>query len=553
MENIDQIKHQKVNWSSKVSKNKIRDAKTDWSAEIQPLYTPDDLASTDYLRDIGLPGEFPFLRGIYPLMYRGRPWGIRQYSGFGTPEDTNKRWKAFIQSGQTGGVSLANDLPTQLGYDSDDPLVIDEVGRVGCAIDTLKDLEILFEGIPLHKTACTFNQSAQAPFFLAGLVAVAEKQGVDRSYLSGTMSNAMLLEYACRGNWIYPPKPSMRMAIDVAEYCIQNLPRFYPFNLFGCNLRSAGADMAQEIGYNFAIALSYIDEALERGLDIDDVAKKMTFFFSSGVRILEEASKLRAARRVWARLMRDRYAAKEDASQMMRMTVYPFPSEFSSVEPELNLVRAACGVTAAGLAGAQVIWVPAIDETFAIPSEKTARWALRTGQIIAEESDIGKTIDPLGGSYFVETLTNEYEKRIVEAVDEIESVGGAIKALETGYMQRKLANNAYLLQKEIEDGTRIIVGFNKYRIPDIREEPIAIHRSDPNTAKNQIDKLKQVKSERDNLKLRAALEHLRETAEGKENLVPAVLDAVNAYATIGEITSVLKSVWGEFKEPVGII
>lgn len=310
--------------------------------------------------------------------------------------------------------------------------------------------------------------------------------------------------------------------------------------------------MAQEIGYTFAVALSYIEEALKRKLDIDEIAPKISFFFTSGVRIFEEASKLRAARRVWAKLIRDRYEAKKDVSKMMRMTVYPFASEFSPVEPELNLVRAASGVIAAALGGAQVIWSPAIDETFAIPSEKTARWALRTNQIIAEETDVGKTVDPLGGSYFTETLTNGYEVSIIEAIEEIDKAGGATKAIEVGYMQKKLSNNAYQFHKKLEEGTKIIVGFNKYRLQDIEEEPIAIHRADPKSVELQIKRLTQVKAERDNFKVKTALEHLKEVAEGEENLIPAVLEAVKVYATVGEITSVLKSVWGVFDEPVRV-
>lgn len=552
MDQIKKIKEEVLKWESKQKIRSLPMVESELGRPFKVLYTPVDVAEIDYNEEIGFPGEFPFVRGIYPLMYRDRLWATRQYSGFGNAEDTNRRWKTLMSSGQMGGVSLANDLPTQLGYDSDDPLVIDEVGRVGCAVDTLKDLEILFDGIPLDKTPCTFNQSAQAPFFLAGLIAVAEKQGLDRSKLTGTMSNCMLLEYACRGNWIYPPGPSMRIGIDIAEYCIRNMPRYYPFNFFGCNLRSAGANMAQEIGYTFAVALSYIEEALKRKLNIDEIAPKISFFFTSGVRIFEEASKLRAARRVWAKLIRDRYEAKKDVSKMMRMTVYPFPSEFSPIEPELNLVRAASGVIAAALGGAQVIWSPAIDETFAIPSEKTARWALRTNQIIAEETDVGKTVDPLGGSYFMETLTNGYEVSIIEAIEEIDKAGGAIKAIEVGYMQKKLSNNAYQFHKKLEEGTKVIVGFNKYRLQDIEEEPIATHRADPKSVELQIKRLTQVKAERDNFKVKTALEHLKEVAEGEENLIPAVLEAVKVYATVGEITSVLKSIWGVFDEPVKV-
>jgi methylmalonyl-CoA mutase N-terminal domain/subunit len=552
MDQIQEIKEEAAKWQKKNNIESLPTVESELGHPIKILYTPTDVTGIGYLKEIGFPGEFPFVRGVYPLMYRGRPWGIRQYSGFGTAEDTNRRWKELISSGQTGGVSLANDLPTQLGYDSDDPLVVDEVGRVGCAIDTLKDLEILFDGIPLDKTPCTFNQSAQAPFFLAGLIAVAEKQHIDQSKLSGTMSNCMLLEYACRGNWIYPAGPSMRLGIDVAEYCIRKMPRYYPFNFFGCNLRSAGATMAQEIGYTFSMAFSYIEEALNRKLNVDEVAPNLTFFFSSGVKIFEEVAKLRAARKVWAKLMRDRYNARKNLSKMMRMTVYAFPSDFSPIEPELNLVRATCGVIAAALGGAQVIWSPAIDETFAIPNEKTARWALRTGQIISEETDVGRTVDPLGGSYFIETLTNEYELQITEAIKEIDRVGGAIKAIETGYIQRNLTNNAYQLRKKIEDGTKVIVGFNKYRLQDIKEEPIAMHRANPKSVELQIKRLKQIKAERDNFKVKAAFDRLKEVAEGKENIIPAFLEAVKAYATIGEITSVLKSVWGVFNEPVNV-
>lgn len=550
MENKDRVREEEEIWLGKAKVNEVGEATAQIGSVIKPLYTPLDLESQDFIQDIGFPGQFPFTRGIYPLMYRGRPWDVRQYSGFGTAEDTNQRWKALLASGEKS-VSLANDLPTQLGYDSDDISIEDEVGRMGCAVDTLRDLEILLDGIPLDKIPVTFNQSSEGPFFLAGLIAVAEKQGVDQSQLMGTISNSTLMEYACRGNWIYAPEPSMRISSDIAEYCCRHLPRYYPYNLYGTNLRGAGAELDQEIGYTFAIALTHIDDLLARGLSIDDVAPKMTFFFSSGVRIFEQAAKLRAARRLWAKIIKERYDPSNDASMRMRMTVLaPNPVEYALIEPELNLVRSAFGLLAGALGGAQSMWSPSIDEGYAIPTEKTAHWAIRANQITFEETDAAKTVDPLAGSYFVESLTNEYERRITERLEEIELQGGALKSLEMGYMQRKLTENAVRYQRDLESGKKVIVGTNKYRLAELEEEPLVIHKTDPDGVRLQVERLRQVKSERDEARVRLALEHLSKVAEGSENIMQPMLEAVKAYATIGEITATLKDVFGVYREPV---
>jgi len=551
MENDSKILvEEKDNWAKKSNVAKAKKFQTSFGNDLDVLYTPADILEIDYSKDLGFPGQFPFTRGVYPLMYRQRPWDIRQYAGFGSPEDTNHRWKKLLSHGQRS-LSLACDLSTQLGYDSDDPEIEDEVGRVGCAIDSLRDMEILFEGLPMNRLPTSFNMNSQAALILAMYIATAEKYGVKPSELSGTMANDILTEYVTRGTWIFPPKPSLRLATDVAEYCTKYMPRFYPFNLRGVLFCEAGGEISQEVGYLFSNACTHVEDLVSRGLEIDEFASKISFFFIVGTRIFEHVAKIRAARRLWARIIKERFGAKEEASMRMRCTVMHQASEFAAIEPELNLVRGAYGALAGALAGCQAMWLPAIDEHFAIPTEKTSRLAIMTQQVLIEETDALGTVDPLGGSYFIERLTSEIEKKIQERMKEVEKFGGSMEAIENGTLQKILADRAYRIQKEIEAGKRTVVGVNKYRVEE-RVKDMHFHEANPTALHIQIKRIKEVRAERDSASVSKSLEKLRKAAMGQENLMPYLIDATKAYATIGEVNQVLKEVFGEFREPVNI-
>jgi methylmalonyl-CoA mutase N-terminal domain/subunit len=523
---------------------------------IKDCYTPEDIEGLDYTNDIGLPGEYPFTRGIYPKMYRGRLWSMRQYSGFGTPEETNARWKALLASGQHG-VSAATDLATQLGFDSDDPVVEDEVGRVGLAIDTLKDMEILFQDIPLDRTPVSINNAVSSTIVLLAMyIATAEKQGVPLSSLSGTTNNDILSEYVGRGLWVFPPKPSLRLMGDIVTFCIENMPKFYPLHIRGVLYNEAGATAAQEVGFAFADTISYFEELLGRGLNIDQIAPRVSFFFKSTHRLFHEAAKFRAARRLWARIMREWFGAKNKDSLSLRINTVVGGRQFASQEIELNLVRGAYGALGAVLGGVQGMMVTGIDEAYAIPTEKTACQGLRVQQILAEETDVVETADPLAGSYFIETLTSEMEQKMIESMKEIEEQGGAVKAVEKGFTQKRVTERGYRLYREIEAGKRVIVGVNKYcsqaEVAEDVEEALSLHKANPDSVRHQIQRLKQVKAERDNQEVQRQLERLRQAALGTENLMPYVIDAVKAYASLGEIMGLFKEIFGIFQEPVFI-
>ena len=523
--------------------------------EIEPLYTPEDIEGLDYARDLGLPGEYPFTRGIYPKMYRGRLWSMRQYSGFGTAEETNARWKALLASGQHG-VSMATDLATQLGFASDDPLVEDEVGRVGLAIDTLRDMEILFQGIPLDRTPVSVNNAVSSTIVLMAMyIATAEKQGVPLASLTGTTNNDILSEYVGRGLWVFPPKPSLRLMGDIVSYCIEHLPKFYPLHIRGVLYNESGATAAQEIGFAFADTIAYFEELLSRGLDIDQVGSRVSFFFKSTHRFFHEAAKFRAARRLWAKILQEWFGAKNKESLCLRINTVVGGRQFAAREIELNLVRGAYGALGAVLGGVQGMMVTGIDEAYAIPTEKTACQGLQVQQVLAEETDVIETADPLAGSYFVEALTNRMEQEIVKAMKEIEEQGGAVKAIEKGYTQKLVTDRGYCLYREIEAGQRVIVGVNKYLSETegaMEEEALSLHKANPASVRHQIRRLKQVKAERDNQEVQRQLERLRQAALGKENLMPYVIDAVKTYASIGEIMGLLKEIFGVFQEPVFI-
>lgn len=548
MEDLEKVATAKERWFKEKKLQELPPAYAESGQPLSPVYAPDDLPNFDYLRDLGFPGEFPFTRGVYPGMYRKQPWQMRLYAGFGTAEDTNRRWKFLLKSGNMG-VACAFDLPTQIGLDSDDPLAMDEVGRVGVAIDTLKDMEILYDGLPLDQITSSFNINTPAAVILAMYLALAEKQGVPLAKLSGTLSNDMLCEYISRGTWVFPPGPALKMSTDIVEFCTHHLPRFYPYNIRGIIIREAGASMVQEGAYALANAFAYIEEALKRNLKIDDFAPRLSFFFATGLQIFEEAARYRALRRLWAKTMKERFGAKNPQSMILRFTGTVGGSTYRAREPENNLVRGAYGLLANILGGAQGMLQPAMDEAFAIPTEYTARLALRTQQILAYETGITKVADPLGGSYFVEAMTNNLEVQIVQEIEKVASLGGAVRAIELGYPQRVIAEEAYRVAKEEESGQRIVVGVNKFQTEE-QERPLIIHQADEQAALRQIERTREVKKMRDGGAVKKALDELCRAAEKNVNLMPYFMEAVKSYATVGEITAALKKVFGEYCEPV---
>ncbi|GIW20403.1 MAG: methylmalonyl-CoA mutase [Chloroflexota bacterium] len=516
--------------------------------EIADLYTPADIADLDEDRDLGRPGEFPFTRGVQPTMYRSRLWTMRQYAGFATAEETNRRFRYLLEHGQTG-LSVAFDLPTQMGYDSDDPQAEGEVGRVGVPIDSLADMEVLFAGIPLGEVSTSMTINATAPILLALYVAVAEGQGVARERIAGTVQNDILKEYIARGTYIYPPRPSMRLVTDVFEFCARELPRFNTISISGYHMREAGATAAQELAFTLANGIAYVEAALARGLDVDDFAGRLSFFFAAWSELLEEVAKFRAARRMWARIMRDRFGASNMRSMMCRFHVQTAGSSLTAQSIDNNVVRTTIQALAAVLGGAQSLHTNARDEALALPTEASARLALRTQQIIAYETGVADTPDPLAGSYYVESLTNALERAALAYLDEIEALGGTLAAIEAGFQQRQIAEAAYRVQREIERGERIVVGVNRFVDPE-DEAPPPIQRIDPEAERRQVERVRRVRAERDPAAWEQALRRLEDCARGEENLVPAILEAVRAYATVGEISDRLRRVWGEHRELV---
>jgi len=544
---LEQVAQAKKKWVEARKISEIEPVESHDAVEHKVLYTPDDLKDLDYMRDVGLPGEYPFTRGVYPGMYRKAKWGLRQYSGFGTPEDTNKRWKFLIESGQIA-TNLAFDLPTHMGLDSDDPLVEDEVGRVGVSIDSLRDIEILWDGLPMNMIPASYNTVGAAPVILAMLIANAENQGLTAGDLIGVFTNDILAVFVARGTWIFPPKPSMRLVTDMIEYCCRNMPRFYPVNIQGVFFRGYGATKAQEMGYTIADAVEYIDWTLERGLSIDDIATRLSFFIGCGMEIFEEAAKFRATRRIWARMMKEKYGAKEKNSMRFRTTSATGGELFTAAEPLNNLMRSALGLLGAVLGGVQATFVAGYDEAYAIPTEETALLGLRTMQIMQEETDLCCTVDPLAGSYYVESLTNEMEKKILGYYDDIQRVGGALAAVEAGYTKRELDKRAFDLQKQRDRDELPIVGVHIHKREDVEKPKMQLHKPNPEALKLQIDRLKRIRSERNFSDVKAALAKVKTAAQGEENLIPPLVEAAKTYATLGEIMGVLKEVFGEHQE-----
>jgi len=512
---------------------------------IDPLYIPDQKKIDEYEKEIGFPGQHPYTRGIQPTMYRGKLWTIRQYAGYGTAKESNRRYRYLLEHGITG-LSVAFDLPTQIGYDSDDPAAYGEVGKVGVAIDTLADMEILFDQIPLDKVSTSMTINAPASILLALYIAAAEKKGIPKDKLSGTIQNDILKEYIARGTYIFPPKASMRLITNIFEYCSKEVPRWNTISISGYHIREAGSTAAQEVGFTFADAIAYVNAAINAGQRVDEFAKRISFFFNSHSDLFEEAAKFRAARRLWARIMKERFNAKDPRSMMLRFHSQTAGSSLTAQQVDNNIVRVTIQALAAVLGGTQSLHTNSKDEALALPAEESVRLALRTQQIIAYESGVTNTIDPLAGSYFVEELTDRIQKEAEEYIIRIDEIGGMISAIESGYVQSEIQNAAYKHEKEVESGERIIVGVNKFKTDE--EEYKNLLKIDLKVQEEQIKFLNKVKAERDSNAVNKTLSMLKNAAQESENLMPYILDSVKAYATIGEICKTLRDVFGEYRE-----
>jgi len=513
--------------------------------EIDTVYTPEDLVNFDYTRDLGYPGGYPFTRGVQANMYRGRMWTIRQYAGFGTAEETNQRYRYLLEQGQTG-LSIAFDLPTQIGYDSDHPLAKGEVGKVGVAIDSLSDIEVLFQDIPLEKVSTSMTINATAPILLAMYIALGKKQGVEPAKLNGTTQNDVLKEYIARGTHIFPPRPSMRLTTDIFAYCAEQVPRWNTISISGYHIREAGSTAAQEIGFTLANGIAYVQAAIDAGLHVDTFAPRLSFFFNSHINFFEEIAKFRAARRLWAKIMRDRFGAKESRSWMLRFHTQTAGYSLTAQQPHNNIVRTALEALAATLGGTQSLHTNSFDEAYAPPSEEAVTIAVRTQQILGYESDIAAVVDPLGGSYYIEHLTGSLEKEAGEYIAKIDSLGGAVAAIEQGYQQREIQDSSYRYQKEIESGKRTVVGVNKFVSP--YPKIVGLLRVKPEVEKRQRERTAQVRKDRDTGNVNRALKRLEDVARSKDNTMPAFLECVEAYATVGEICDVLRKTLATQKE-----
>ncbi|MFH0811802.1 MAG: methylmalonyl-CoA mutase family protein [Pseudomonadota bacterium] len=547
MNQIREIEREKERWKKELlDKKKYSKASTSWGHELDVLYSPDHLKDTDYLKDIGFPGEFPFVRGVYPSMYRGRLWTMRQYAGFGKPEETNARFKYLLEQGQMG-LSVAFDLPTQIGFDSDDPLVEDEVGRVGVAVDTLKDMEIIFEGIPLDKITTSFTVNPTAAIILAMYIAVAEKQGVSPEKIGGTLQNDILKEYMARGTQIFPPRPSLRLIGDIIEYCKDNVPRMNSISICGYHMREAGCSLIQEVAYCLLDAIIYVEEALKRGIDIDEFAPRLSFLLGCGMNLFEEVAKFRAARRLWAKIVKDRFKAKNPDSMKMRVFSGCLGTAFTAHEPLNNIVRGTIMTLVAVLSGCQSIHTTSYDEAYEIPTEESVRTAMRTQQIIAYETDATSVADPMGGSYLLEYLINRIEEEVEKEMARIEERGGILKGIENGSIREDIARQAFELEKKIQSGEKIVVGVKKF-VSDQKEHEVNLHQTSKDVLEKQLLRLQEIKAERSNEEVKAALNEIRRVATGDGNLIGPILSAVRKYATVGEICSVLKEIFGEYRE-----
>ena len=513
------------------------------STPVAPLYTPADIEGDDYNADVGFPGEYPYTRGVQPSMYRGRLWSIRQYAGYGTPAETNERFKFLLKEGQSG-LSVAFDLPTQLGYDSGSEFALGEVGKVGVAIDTLADMETMFEGIPLDQVSTSMTINAPAPILVAMYAVVGQKQGVAQDRIAGTAQNDVLKEYVARGTYIYPPKPSLRLAADLMAHCSRQLPRFNAISISGYHMRDAGCTAAQEIAFTFANAIAYVDAAVARGVSADDIGPRISWIFNTQNDFLEEVAKYRTLRRMWARIMKDRFGATNPRSMMLRTHVQTGGATLTAQQPEVNIIRAALQGLASTLGGVQSLALSCYDEALALPTEKAQRIAVRTQQVIAYESGITDSVDAFGGSYYIENLTNELEKGAQAYLGRIEDMGGAIAAIESGYIQREIQEASYAYQKAIDDGNKVIVGVNRF--VEEGEQPTMIFRPNPASEKAQIERLNKVRAERDDAAVKASLAALAKACRTDEDLITPIVEAVKAYASVGEISDAMRDVFGEY-------
>jgi len=553
------LKNSKAKWEENTLKKALERSperqetfKTESDIPVKRLYTPLDLEDIDYEADLGFPGEYPYTRGVYPTMYRGRLWTMRNYAGFGTAEDTNKRYRYLLEQGMVG-LSMAFDLPTQLGYDSDDPLAEGAVGRVGVAVDSLADMEVVFRDIPLEKVSTSMTINAPATILLAMYIAVGEKQGVPQEKLMGTTQNDILKEFIARGTYIYPPEPSIKLVLDIVEYCAKHVPRWNTLNIAGYHFREAGANAVQELAFTLADAITYIEKAQERGLDVDYFAPRLSYSLGCYMDFFEEVAKFRAARRVFARIMKERFGAKNPKSYLFRIFTGSCGSTLVTQQPINNIVRVTMHALMGILGGDQAIHTACWDEGYAIPSEDSARLALRTQQILAHECGLCSTIDPLGGSYYVESLTNEIEKRASRYLQQIEEMGGMLAAIDNGFVFREIQESSVKFQDRVESGERIIVGLNKFATPEqdgVEEQDIfQVHERVETTQKQ---KLRELKARRNQEQVKVSLRRLKEAIDRGENLMPFIIEAVESYATIGEICGIMRERWGEFKAPTYI-
>ncbi|HET7555852.1 MAG TPA: methylmalonyl-CoA mutase family protein [Gaiellaceae bacterium] len=512
--------------------------------ENEPLYTPERV-EVDYERDLGYPGSYPFTRGVYPSMYRGRLWTMRQFAGFGTAQETNERFRYLLEHGQTG-LSTAFDMPTLMGYDSDHPRSLGEVGREGVAVDSLADAETLFSGIPLGEVSTSMTINGPAAMLLAFYVCVAEQQGVPRAELRGTIQTDILKEYIAQKEWIFPPGPSMRLVTDMVEFCARELPRWHPISISGYHIREAGSNAVQELAFTLANGFAYVDAAIERGLGVDDFAPRLSFFFNAHLDFFEEIAKYRAARRIWARELRERYGAKNPRSWLMRFHTQTAGVSLTAQQPEVNIVRTAIEALAAVLGGTQSLHTNSFDEALALPTEDAVRIALRTQQVIAHETGVVNTIDPLGGSYYLEGLTNRLEAEAYDYFERIEKLGGVIPAIEENFQQREIAEASFRYQAEVEAKQRVVVGVNRYELED--EAEIEILRIDPALEQKQVARVQALRERRDSGAAERTLARLKQGAEGDENLMPLLIEASRAYVTMGEMCDALRETWGTWRE-----
>ena len=511
---------------------------------VERLYTPLDVAHLDYERDLGFPGEYPFTRGVQPTMYRGRFWTMRQYAGFGSARESNERYRYLLEQGQTG-LSVAFDLPTQAGYDSDHPLSMGEVGKVGVAIDSIEDMRVLFDSIPLDKVTTSMTINAPATVLLAMYLAIAEEQGVPFGKVGGTVQNDILKEITVRGQYIYPPKPSMRLTVDLIDYCFKEVPKWNSISISGYHIREAGSTAGQEMAFTLADGIAYVQACVDRGMAVDSFAPRLSFFFNSFTNVLEEVAKFRAGRRYWAKVMKERFGAKDPRSMMMRYHVQTGGVTLTAQQPINNVVRVALQAYAAALGGCQSLHTNSYDEALCLPTQEAVTVALRTQQIVAEESGAADTIDPLAGCYFVEAMTDRIEAEIEDYIKKIDAMGGTLAAIEQGFVQKEIQNSAYRFQREIESGERVYVGINKYTMEE--PPPSNLLKVDMSVGEVEAAKLKKLRAERDAAKWKAALDHLRDVSQSEANVMPAVIEAVKARATVGEICDVWRGIYGEYR------